>query len=60
LSPLWPTGSSMGWLPSITARNFSSCPSDSISRWTPCPPVYCENWLQVHLGLFPAFAFVPV
>jgi hypothetical protein len=20
------------------ARNFSSCPSDSISRWTPCPP----------------------
>ena len=22
----------------ITARNFSSCPSDSISRWTPCPP----------------------
>src|ERR1039458_7666060 len=24
--------------PLITARNFSSCPSDSISRWTPCPP----------------------
>jgi hypothetical protein len=24
--------------PSITARYFSSCPSDSISRWTPCPP----------------------
>jgi hypothetical protein len=24
--------------PLITARNFSSCPSDSTSRWTPCPP----------------------
>ena len=34
---LWPTGSSLGD-PLITARNFSSCPSDSISRWTPCPP----------------------
>ena len=28
-----------GWIaPSITARYFSSCPSDSTSRWTPCPP----------------------
>src|ERR1700730_11052041 len=27
-----------GWPPSITARYFSSCPSDSTSRWTPCPP----------------------
>ena len=35
---LWPTGSSSGWPPSITARYFSSCPSDSTSRWTPCPP----------------------
>jgi len=34
---LWLTGSSLGD-PLITARNFSSCPSDSISRWTPCPP----------------------
>src|SRR6266705_748390 len=34
---LWPTGSSLGD-PLITARYFSSCPSDSISRWTPCPP----------------------
>jgi hypothetical protein len=33
-----------GWPPSITARYFSSCPSDSTSRWTPCPP---ENrWLM--------------
>lgn len=24
--------------PSITARYFSSCPSDSTSQWTPCPP----------------------
>ena len=35
---LWPTGSSSGWPPSITARYFSSCPSDPTSRWTPCPP----------------------
>ena len=35
---LWPTSSSSGWPPSITARYFSSCPSDSTSRWTPCPP----------------------
>ena len=27
-----------GVAPSITARYFSSCPSDSTSRWTPCPP----------------------
>jgi len=38
LPHLWPTGSSSGWPPSITARYFSSCPSDSTSRWTPCPP----------------------
>jgi len=28
-----------GISPSIAARYFSSCPSDSTSRWTPCPPV---------------------
>ncbi len=39
---LWPTGSSSGWPPSITARYFSSCPSDSTSRWTPCPPEHCR------------------
>ena len=33
-----PTGSFGGLSPSITARYFSSCPSDSTSRWTPCPP----------------------
>jgi len=38
LSPQWPTGSSSGWLPSIPARSFSASPSDSTSRWTPCPP----------------------
>ena len=38
LSRLWPTGSSSGWPPSTTARQFSSSPSDSTSRWTPCPP----------------------
>jgi hypothetical protein len=30
-------GSSSGWLRSITP-DFSSCPSDSISPGTPCPP----------------------
>jgi len=29
----------LGVAPSITARYFSACPSDSTSRWTPCPPV---------------------
>ena len=38
LPPLWPTGSSSGWLPSIPARSFSAGPSDSASRRTPCPP----------------------
>ena len=38
LPPLWPTGSSSGLLPSIPARSFSAGPSDSTSRWTPCPP----------------------
>jgi hypothetical protein len=50
LPHLWPTGSSSGWPPSITARYFSSCPSDSTSRWTPCPPETYEDWLQVRLG----------
>src|SRR5215472_1923466 len=51
LSHLWPTGSS--WVsPSITARYFSSCPSDSTSRWTPCPPESYRDRLQVHLGCF--------
>ncbi len=46
---LWPTGSS--WVsPSIAARYFSSGPSDSISRWTPCPPKHSEQWLQLRLG----------
>jgi hypothetical protein len=42
LPHLWPTGSSSGQPPSTTARCFSSCPSDSTSRWTPCPPEYRE------------------
>ena len=49
LPHLWPTGSS--WVsPSITARYFSSFPSDPTSRWTPCPPKYNKQWLQVRLG----------
>lgn len=47
---LGPTGSSLGWLPSITTRWFSANPSDSTSRWTPCPPKDCRRWLQVRLG----------
>src|SRR5713101_8669885 len=32
----------LGVTPSITARYFFSCPSDSTSRWTPCPPEHCR------------------
>ena len=32
IAHLWPTGSSSGWLPSITTRWFSSNPSDLTSR----------------------------
>src|SRR3954468_3852562 len=39
-----------GVAPSMTARSFSSGPSDSTSRWTPCPPENGKAWLQVHLG----------
>ena len=38
LPRLWPTSSSSGSPPLTTARQFSSCPSDSASRRTPCPP----------------------
>ncbi len=34
----------------LTARYFSAGPSDSISRWTLCPPNYSKRWLQVGLG----------
>ena len=47
---LGPTGSSPGSLPSITTRWFSAHPSDSTSRWTPCPPKDSRRRLQVHLG----------
>src|SRR5207302_6526032 len=40
----------LGITPSITARYFSAGPSDSTSRWTPCPPKYSKRWLQVGLG----------
>jgi hypothetical protein len=50
LPHLRPTGSSSGWSPSITARHFSSCPSDSASRRTPCPPGTAERRLQARLG----------
>lgn len=46
--PVYPRSGS----PLITARYFSAYPSDSTSRWTPCPPKSCRNRLQVHLGCF--------
>src|SRR5205809_7796724 len=62
LAHLWPTGSSRV-SPSITARYFSAGPSDSTSRWTPCPPKYSKRWLQVSLGcvqLSPSCPFSPL
>src|SRR5215510_3038425 len=50
---LWPTGSSVGWLPLITTRWFSASPSDPTSRRAPCPPKPSWWWLQVHLGCLP-------
>src|SRR5271163_1621982 len=43
LPHLWPTCSSSGWPPLTAARYFSSCPSDSGSLRTPCPPGYSSN-----------------
>ena len=53
---LWPTGSSSGQPPLITARYFSSCPSDSTSRWTPCPPESYQL-LSGQRGITPAFGY---
>jgi hypothetical protein len=46
-----------GVAPSITARYFSSSPSDSTSRWTPCPPVVSRQYtrLRVRLGCLRRF-----
>ena len=43
-----------GISPSTTARYFSSCPSDSISRWTPCPPKLSSFGQR---GITPAFGY---
>ena len=50
LAPPWADRFIWGLSPSIAARHFSSGPSDSTSRWTPCPPKYSKRWLQVGLG----------
>jgi len=36
---------------SITARYFSASPSDSTSRWTPCPPVVSRQLTPLRLRL---------
>jgi hypothetical protein len=46
----------MGWPPLISARYFSSDPSDSTSRWTPCPPEY-YRLLSGQRGITPAFGY---
>ena len=50
-SHLWPTGSSLGRPPLITARDFSSCLSDSTSRWTPCPPESASGGFRFTLAV---------
>ena len=40
-----------GAAPSITARYFSASPSDSTSRWTPCPPVRLTTASQLSATL---------
>ena len=47
-----------GISPSIAARYFSSCPSDSTSRWTPCPPRPGRCSLPPTLGCL-ACSFAP-
>jgi hypothetical protein len=54
LPHLWPTCSSSGSPPLITARYFSSNPSDSRSLRTPCPPPTCAAGRQ---GITPAFGY---
>ena len=51
-----------GVAPSITARYFSSCPSDSTSRWTPCPPVVLRQseLRSIPLAVSAVSSFVPV
>ena len=51
---LWPTCSSSGSPPLITARYFSSDSSDSESLRTPCPPPACAAGRQ---GITPAFGY---
>jgi hypothetical protein len=50
VAPPWADRFILGITPSITARCFSAGPSDSTSRWTPCPPKYSKRRLQVGLG----------
>src|SRR5882672_1725852 len=63
LAPPWADRFILGVTPSIAARHFSAGPSDSTSRWTPCPPEYSQRWLQVGLGcvqLSPSCPFRPL
>jgi hypothetical protein len=60
LAPPWADRFIVGVAPLITARYFSSCPSDSTSRWTPCPPDLVRAVAPGRPWLYPAFACVPV
>src|ERR1019366_8935836 len=63
LAPPWAGRFILGITPWIAARYFSAGPSDSTSRWTPCPPKYSKRWLQVGLGcvqLSPSCPFRPL
>jgi hypothetical protein len=51
LTHLWLTGLSRV-SPSIAARYFSAGPSDSTSRWTPCPPKYSKRKVENKLSGF--------
>ena len=51
-----------GMAPLTTARYFSANPSDSTSRWTPCPPVVLRQNanLGIPLAVSSVSGFVPV
>jgi len=65
LSHLWPTGSQFGQPRFTTAWYFSSSPSDSASRQTPCPPTKKKTHTHIFFsftdprGITPEFGYEP-